>query len=190
VGRKPWSNRLTVEECYTLSIQTLARDKVFSSPIGTIWSTIWTNCQAEELLRLGYTVSRTAAGRLALYFCYDAADGYSLTARRIEFPVEITTTYCYLGGKRHWFLCPFFRNGVRCRRRVGRLYLPPGEPVLGCRLCYGLTYKTCQTHNKRLDRLIKNPSLLKEALRSQEPSEAILGVAAWTRLVGRLGRRT
>jgi hypothetical protein len=41
---------------------------------------------------------------------------------------------------------------VAAGRRVGKLYLPPGARYFGCRLCYDLTYTSCQESHK-YDRL-------------------------------------
>lgn len=44
-------------------------------------------------------------------------------------------------------------RGVRCGRRVRKLYLPPGGRYFGCRHCYRLTYTSCQ-ESHQYDRLI------------------------------------
>ena len=54
--------------------------------------------------------------------------------RHIQVPVELTRTRLYSGGLRQWLLCPV------CRRRVGKLYLPPDEAYFACRHCHELTY--------------------------------------------------
>ncbi len=48
--------------------------------------------------------------------------------------LEITTTPCYFGNERIWFLCPV------CTRRVGTLYKPPAKNMLLCRKCHNLSY--------------------------------------------------
>lgn len=67
----------------------------------------------------------------------------------VDYKVPLVTTRPHFGGVRWWFLCP----GRRCGRRVAKLYFPPGNGVkyFLCRLCYDLTYRSSQTHNKRLD---------------------------------------
>ncbi len=62
--------------------------------------------------------------------------------------VKLDTTRVFRGGKRYWFLCPIGHYGDVCGRRVGVLYLPPGQREFGCRHCYDLTYKSCQTSRK------------------------------------------
>jgi hypothetical protein len=48
--------------------------------------------------------------------------------------IRITTTPCYFGGARQWFLCP------NCERRVATLYKPPTKDELMCRKCHDLQY--------------------------------------------------
>ena len=62
-----------------------------------------------------------------------------------RFRLLFTTTSCYLGGVRYWFLCP------SCSKRVGKLYAPLSADEFKCRHCYNLTYKSTQTHNQRVD---------------------------------------
>jgi hypothetical protein len=58
-------------------------------------------------------------------------DGYSQT-------IAFASMKPNLGGTRWWFRCPL------CNRRTAFLYLPPEATGFGCRLCYGLTYESCQ----------------------------------------------
>jgi hypothetical protein len=62
--------------------------------------------------------------------------------------VELTTTRPRFGGLRWWFVCPLLVSGRPCRRRVGKLYLPPRARYFGCRHCYDLTYTSCQESRK------------------------------------------
>jgi hypothetical protein len=64
----------------------------------------------------------------------------------IQIPVLLQTTPTQFGGERWWFCCPI--NGVGCSRRVGKLYLPPGERYFGCRTCHRLTYLSCQAAHR------------------------------------------
>ena len=41
----------------------------------------------------------------------------------LDYPVQLVTTPCHLGGVRWWFTCPLTKNGVACERRVRKLYL-------------------------------------------------------------------
>jgi hypothetical protein len=53
---------------------------------------------------------------------------------------SLTSTNCNYGGKRYWFICPAYRNGRYCGRRVAKLYIGAGCDYFACRHCYGLTY--------------------------------------------------
>ncbi len=49
--------------------------------------------------------------------------------------VMIVSTPGRFGGHLRWFACP------GCRRRVGKLYLPPNEIAFLCRRCHHLAYR-------------------------------------------------
>lgn len=71
--------------------------------------------------------------------------------------IQLSSTPCYLGGKRYWFNCPHLRNGNPCNRRASVLYLDGAE--VGCRKCFNLLYQS-QFESKRghfwlLDRFIR-----------------------------------
>jgi hypothetical protein len=44
---------------------------------------------------------------------------------------------------------------------VAKVYLPLGGRYYGCRHCHGLTYTSCQEHDKRADLLRRNPEALR-----------------------------
>jgi hypothetical protein len=48
--------------------------------------------------------------------------------------ISLVTTPCNFGGVRYWFGCP------SCGRRVGVLYLVPGDVYFRCRHCNNLSY--------------------------------------------------
>jgi hypothetical protein len=57
----------------------------------------------------------------------------------VEQDIPIVWTACALGGQRPWFLCTALSAGVRCNRRVAKIYLGSSS-VFACRRCYGLAY--------------------------------------------------
>lgn len=59
-----------------------------------------------------------------------------------SYAVELTTTPCYFGGRRYWFICPLVVDGAFCGKRMGVLYL--GGRWFGCRDCYQLSYLSRQ----------------------------------------------
>jgi hypothetical protein len=84
-----------------------------------------------------------------LRFIYSSTDKATEQKVEYDYKVSIVTTTCEFGGVRYWFLCPLFKDGVGCNRRVAKLYL--GTKYFGCRQCHNLTYDSCQSHNKRFD---------------------------------------
>lgn len=78
---------------------------------------------------------------------------YDGTKQSFDYKIPFTTTPCYFGGKRYWFICPWQTNGVYCRRRVGVLYL--GGDYFACRHCYDLTYRSRNEGNGKFTLLFK-----------------------------------
>ena len=139
MGRKPWSNRLTIEECLPLRISTLRRAGVFVSEPGLIFPA------SAPGLRL--TIQNGGDSRqFLLVRCRPTGPADAPVA--LSCLIRITVTRCYFGGVRHWFLCPC----EGCGRRSGVLYLLPGAPLFVCRLCGDLAYESSRYHDTRSDR--------------------------------------
>ena len=45
----------------------------------------------------------------------------------VNIRVHLDTTPTQFGGRRFWFICPLIVRGSGCKRRAGKLYLPPGR---------------------------------------------------------------
>jgi len=70
-------------------------------------------------------------------------------------------------------------NSRVCRRRVAKLYLPPGGKCFGCRHCYNRTYESCKEHDKRVDVLAKLSShALLKLIRCGSNGQALLAPKA------------
>lgn len=160
--------RMVVEDCIRLSVFDLGRKGVFSKRCETGWIS-WTINGVTR--RVDFRVLEWPG----LAACLRFEDPL------IQCSVEVTSTRPYFGGKKHWFLCPLTHNSARCRRRTACLYLPPGQSVFGCRSCYDLTYRSSQTHDKRVSALLQSPLALAAALQSGDRSQNLLGVRAYTR---------
>lgn len=77
--------------------------------------------------------------------------------------IRLTTTSCYLGGFRLWFICP------DCSRRVGALFV--GEYGYSCRNCLNLTYKSKNENRREKDfQFLKN---LRRYMAAQELMDKI-----------------
>lgn len=151
MGRIPWTTRLTVEEWLSLDVcvfKTLFRQNRIV--VGTYR---WHDNSRANCAAVNYRVIPDCCSGPAL------AIGYMVGTNRtsVEYSVSTTTTRCTFGRPRVWFVCPLVRNGFVCRKRIRKLFLPPGAKYFGCRYCYNLTYEGRQTHDKRVDRLLRLP---------------------------------
>lgn len=168
--RRSRTTRLTVEKCLCLSAVNLRKDGVFTAFPGSLWMLRFSasGCMEFEVME---------APGCALALCFGRQESGKQWIR-------VTTTKPFFGGLRHWFKCPMVSSGVPCGRRVGRLYLPSGRAVFGCRNCYDLTYESAQTHNKRIDKLRRDPFALMSALYSGRDTDTLLGIKAYIKMDG------
>ena len=69
-------------------------------------------------------------------------------------------------GIRWFFRCPLCDRENAAPRLASKLYLPPSELFFGCRTCHDLTYESVRHHDKRIDRIRRDPGYAEEILRS------------------------
>ena len=62
--------------------------------------------------------------------------------KHVEHPIVIEKGSSNFKGNCHYFKCP------KCNGRFSKLYLPPGALIFACRICYDLTYLSCQQSKK------------------------------------------
>ena len=109
---------------------------------GTItWTQSWSGNKSD----VGIEVS-TYDGNGYLRIHYTQTDNGTGEKKDFDYKIPLTTTPCYFGGKRYWFTCPWYKNGVYCGKRVGTLY-KDGD-YFACRHCYNLTYSS-RKENRR-----------------------------------------
>jgi hypothetical protein len=84
----------------------------------------------------------------------------SLKINRVGMPdqplILINSSTDLGGGIRYWIVCP------GCSRRAAKLYEPWEMAEYKCRSCHNLIYRAQKEHDKRVDRLLKDPLLLHE----------------------------
>ena len=78
-----------------------------------------------------------------------------------NYPVNLDSTPCNLGGTRVWFRCP----AAGCGRRVALLYLG-SSGIFACRKCYGLAYES--QRERDYDRAARRADKLRVRLRWEE----------------------
>ena len=143
MGRRPWTTRLTVEECHALSVATLCRAGVFRLPLGTVLNF---NADANGYhgrVEWSAIISWLSNDEWTLSMCQCTMPPDPV----VRFAIRIVRVACNFGGFRYMFLCPQVRDGrLICRRRVTKLLRPPGQTSFGCRDCFNLTSTTVPKH--------------------------------------------
>jgi hypothetical protein len=154
MGRKPWTQRLTVEDCFAVDVAMLKG--IVQAPGD--WRVYRchrpTGAGTEEI---GYKVEIDADNHSSLILRYVLSKNGIRSRFPLQYAVRTTTVPCRYGGRRYFLNCPLVRNGVPCLKRVRKLFLPPGARFFGCRACYRLAYESSQTHSSRLDHLLRLP---------------------------------
>lgn len=97
----------------------------------------WTNGWSGDKNSVGVSVS-TGGDEEYLRIFYTQTDNDSGEKKDFDYKIPLTTTPCRYGGKRYWFICPWYKSGKYCGKRVGVLY-KDGD-YFACRHCYELTY--------------------------------------------------
>jgi hypothetical protein len=144
------AGKTRVESCRSIDINRLVQEGVVRPGHSSRGGWKWTQ-DGEEVSSLGYEVETQAeAGTLRLRYRVMSAEGEGASQ---DYKIALVTTLLVSGGRRWWFLCPACRNGTPpCRRRVGKLYLPPGGRIFACRRCYDLAYESSRKsyHSSKL----------------------------------------
>jgi hypothetical protein len=73
-------------------------------------------------------------------FHYTTTDSTTGIKQDEDYKVMLVKSACHYGSFRYWFLCPLYKDGAPCGKRVGVLY--KGDNHFGCRHCYDLTYSS------------------------------------------------
>jgi hypothetical protein len=131
-------------------------------------------------------VSDKCPGKHCLRLFYTITDKSTQKETKLDYKVDLVRTPCNFGGVRYWFRCPLVTNGIPCKRRVGKLYLPPDGTYFGCRHCYNLTYTSCREHDKGVDALVKNPAMLKSMFESGDIKNMSLATGAYFKMLEKL----
>src|SRR3989344_2063829 len=137
MGRYYWSSKTEADGLKKITIWKLKK-LGFLKGYWAAGSLKWTysGSGAESSVGINVMVSESES-YLRIYYTQTDEDG---NKKDFDYKIPITTTPCYFGGKRYWFICPWYANKVYCGRRVGVLYL--GDKYFACRHCYHLTYNS------------------------------------------------
>jgi hypothetical protein len=185
------SSRLTVEQCFALSVADLRRAGLFERPLGTESQVNWSDTEGLEIFQADVWVTPSTGGRLLLRVRYEISD--LETGRRGSGirNIQIVETKCPFGGARRWLICPLVRqNGLFCRRRVVKLFLPQGAREWACATCHRLLHRSAKQHDTRVDHLASDPAAYVDALRSSSLTQLALATRAASLVRDRLRRRS
>jgi len=143
-GRHWYNTRIEVESCKAFAIRDL-RDAIRSGP-GYYGGLTW-RIGDEKTGDIGFEIVKADPAGLGVRLIYTFRKG-TPEERRLDYVVPLLPV-AKAAGQAWYFQCMASRNGgPTCRRRVGKLYLPPGGQVFACRHCYNLTYRSCNESHK------------------------------------------
>ena len=167
------SRRQVVENCWPLDVYTLRKAGVLDPEFAEVRATL----SFGEQFKIGVHFSRFPEPIIRVRYKSD----YCPTDEPYDcdYAIKLTTTACHFGGYRYWFVCPRWGCGWWCRRRVAKLWLPPGGDFFWCRQCYDLTHYSAQTHDDRVNKLAQNPSQMAAYMFSGDTTLMLLGWKAY-----------
>ena len=140
-----YAKKETVEICRILNANSLMRTFVLQEGIHRSGRFVWRNARTgEQTASIDYEVDTTDMALPWVRLRYTFTEQHA----EMDYRIRLQTTQPRWGGLRWWFTCHLLINGTVCRRRVGKLYLPPGKRYFACRHCHALTYMSCQTSDK------------------------------------------
>jgi hypothetical protein len=153
-GSGRWNHherKRTTEECSTLDVGDLPRDMLDGGTLSGVLRALRFDGE-RSVLRVSWALELVGESPVLTLSYRPHGPRRRAEGRELIERVRLLTTKPHFGGARWWFVCPFQLDGEACQRRVGKLYLPPGQSRFGCRRCHDLTYKSSQ-EGHRYDRL-------------------------------------
>lgn len=142
-----------VEQAICLDLVALRRGGLLDRP-GTGYSLSWTRGSSDTPAADGLlSLEIDPSGARRLNVVIKKCEGGNLVSARLD----LEPFHPHLGGVRWFFRCQ------ACDRRVLKLYVAPSGSQLACRQCHGLTYRSVQEHDARLDQARRDPEGFAEA---------------------------
>ncbi|MDQ4078077.1 MAG: hypothetical protein M3220_17740 [Chloroflexota bacterium] len=140
-----WDKKTTVEACRHIDAARWQREGILRAEVHHPGAWGWTDAHTgEQTASLVYEVNTMDPSHAWVRLIYT----FPQHGGPYDYTILLTTTRPHFGGLRWWFVCPLVIQGRPCRRRVQKLYLPPGEVYYGCRHCYSLTYTSSQDSHR------------------------------------------
>lgn len=127
-----YNSKATADESCRLKISELRKDGMLSSGYSS-GTRIWSSNRTDKKTIIDLSVDMTDEPYVRLIYSVTDREGKRTD---YDYQVSLVTTPCNFGGVRYWFGCP------SCGRRVGVLYLAPGDVYFRCRNCNNLSYNS------------------------------------------------
>ncbi len=128
--------KTTVEDCDALNANRWMREGILKAGVHHSGSWRWTfRDRKEESIDVEVDTRDLSSPFVRLTYWSIPIDPEE--RETFDYRVRLATTEPRFGGVRWWFLCPLLVHGTPCNRRVGKLYMPPGGSLFGCRHCEG-----------------------------------------------------
>ncbi len=108
---------------------------------GIRWYNSWTGQESNIII-----IVSLLEAKQYIELDYKVTDRDTNEETKYNYKLPLTSTNCFFGGKRWWFLCNLWANGKYCGRRVAVLY--KGGNYFACRHCYNLSYSS-RNENRR-----------------------------------------
>ena len=143
MGRYYWSKKEEADSLKQVSVSFLRKHGYFNT--GWYSGTITWSRNGKETGNINIQ-SFISNNEQYVKFIYTQTDNNTGEKKDLDYKIPLTTTPCYFGGKRYWFVCPWHTNGVYCGKRVGVLYL--SGKYFACRHCHNLTYNSRNENRK------------------------------------------
>jgi len=137
-------SKIIKEDCKDISIYQLRKwgswgSKKNGFPLWSSNTITWTRNFDNEKSSIGYVIDFSEE---TLKLKYRIRNGSEEEWQDVENIYPLVSTPCKYGGKRYWFICSVYNNGVYCGRRVAKLYLGANSHYFACRHCYNLSYES------------------------------------------------
>ena len=131
MGRYYYHKKATVEESCDLSIFWLNKAGMLTGRRSTTITWVHSRTGKESVVSLMADVTGDPYVRL-MYTVSDSAGN----RQEYDYKVSLLICSCNFGGIRYWLACPV------CSKKVGAIYLAPGDVYFKCRHCNNLTYRS------------------------------------------------
>jgi hypothetical protein len=147
-GPRGYHRKTSVEESLTLDSGQLQREQILAEGKRYTGERFWWSVSTgEKKASISLRVDTKDMADPWMELRYDVTSRETDEIETIATRVALTTTPLPWGVGRWWFLCPI------CGRRCGKLHLGSESVEFACRICGGLTYRSCQESSRLNDRI-------------------------------------